>query len=131
VWNSRAIDGMRGSINASNSELLKFPVEISRSFAGRPWRVLRIDEVRVLRDHHPLLSLGKLAYLRIRRSIPGGQVEGMHGVTSGSGQPAHHSPGHLRVHHEPHGDTGWSRRVRASRAANARTASKSSRLRSS
>ena len=124
------MSGMSGTTSASRSRLLMFPVEISSSFAGRP-EEMRVHEVGVLGDHHPLLPVGHVVDLLVGRPVRVGQVERVDGVAPRGGQPSGHPPRQLRIHR----GSSWAHRLEAagpgSRAANARTASRSSRSRSS
>src|SRR5262249_23201477 len=90
-----------------------------------------VDEIRVLAHHRPLLSVRQRDDLMVGCPVPVRQVQGVDGVAPGGGKPPDEPPWQLGVYEELHGPTGWGRRVRASRAAKARAARRSSRSRSS
>ena len=47
-----------------------------------------IDEVGVLGHDRPLIAVGRIDNLLVAGSVPGGQVQGVNGVTSGGGEPS-------------------------------------------
>ena len=131
VWNSWTMAGIRGTITASRSRLLMFPVEMSSSLPGnecRTWESTKSASlVTTTLFSRSASSMTCWSVVRFLSAV----IQSVNCVASSGGEPASNSPWQLSVHQELHGPTGTSRRVCARRAANARAASRSSRSRSS
>ena len=67
---------------------------------------MRVNEIGILGDHRPLLSVCRVVDPLVGRPVPVRQVQRMLSVASCRDQPRRHPPRQLRVHEEVHGATG-------------------------
>lgn len=108
------------------------PTDTNRS---RPGRLNRQDvaahEIRVFGHDGAAVKVRKAADFRVGRAVARRKIAGVDGVVPDGAQAAREPTRQLRVDEEPHAAGGWTRLTCASRAANARAASTSSRSRSS
>jgi len=91
---------------------------------------VRVDKIRVFCAQDSLLVLSNSGDLSISRTIPSGQIECVDCIASHLRKPVRHATRQMGVNQNLHWFTGYIHRDCASLAAQASTASRSSRSRS-